>query len=488
MSDIKALKEITRDLKVLYAEDEDDARFVLDMMLKKFFGTVVAVPNGKEGLDKFKTEHFDMIITDIRMPIMDGIEMIGEVKKINPKIPIVITSAYSEEQYFLKAIELGVSNYLLKPFKTDNIISTISNIANALKNEKEAEKYRHEQLQKELNKVASITLEEIANAYPNPTIVLENGNITFINLAFNRVLGAERMAKILDKSISLDSVFEQTNGYAKSLDDIKKGVSNRVSIISNKQNRVFMVNFENIELPNKKFTIYTFTDITLVEYQKIKIGNYKAQLEEFLWLKHKSQMKNQIRQTKEVELTVVKEKVAPTVSREKTLLSDEERDILRKSRVDKTPATDYIKELDGSVFDELEELKELENDLKYNIDEFEVNPTLNELKILSRMYAKYAKTIELLFEFQDLAFSISSFANSIGDIETLDERLIKKILIYMKNILQDLISWRNGIFVNQITKDIHYLDSSLFSNCLQFEMMLSEKDYDSNDDMGLELF
>ena len=115
MINAKELKKITNELTLLYVEDEDNLRLSVESYLSKLFSKVDTASNGKEGLEKFKSGQYDIVVTDIQMPIMDGLEMAQEIKKINPEQEIVITSAYGETVYFLEAIRIGVNGYIIKP-------------------------------------------------------------------------------------------------------------------------------------------------------------------------------------------------------------------------------------------------------------------------------------------------------------------------------------------------------------------------------------
>ncbi len=127
------------DLKILYVEDDK----TLSEQFKTFFErrckTLVLANNGKEGLDLFIKESPHIVISDIRMPIMDGLEMIKEIRKINNKIPIIVTSAFNEQDYLLEAINLGVTRYILKPFNRTilrEIVEDTINYVNLTLNEK----------------------------------------------------------------------------------------------------------------------------------------------------------------------------------------------------------------------------------------------------------------------------------------------------------------------------------------------------------------
>jgi len=115
MINAKELKKITKDLTLLYVEDEDALRESLEVYLNKLFSKVVTATNGQEGLECYQKEEFDIVVSDIQMPIMDGLVMSQKIKDIDPNQEIVITSAYSETSYFLDSIKVGVNGYIIKP-------------------------------------------------------------------------------------------------------------------------------------------------------------------------------------------------------------------------------------------------------------------------------------------------------------------------------------------------------------------------------------
>lgn len=113
------------DISVLYVEDEDQIRSELSEFLAIKISRVTVASNGMEGLQKFKDCSPDLVITDIRMPVMNGLEMSRQIKEINREIPIIITSAYNDSEYLFESIDIGVSQYILKPIKIDQLLSAI---------------------------------------------------------------------------------------------------------------------------------------------------------------------------------------------------------------------------------------------------------------------------------------------------------------------------------------------------------------------------
>lgn len=131
---LKSIISFTKNLKVLYIEDNFDVRKQTIKMLQIFFSSIVVAENGSEGLtlftenDKYESTSFDLIITDIEMPIIDGISMINSIRDLNKNIPILIFSAHSRTDYFLKTISAGIDGYILKPYNIEQISNSLMNI------------------------------------------------------------------------------------------------------------------------------------------------------------------------------------------------------------------------------------------------------------------------------------------------------------------------------------------------------------------------
>lgn len=97
--------------------------------MEGIFAKVILAGNGDEGLKKFKKFNPDVIVTDISMPIMDGLDMSKEIRDISKDTPIVILSAFSEKEKLLKAIEIGIDKYIIKPIDMEELFEAISVLA-----------------------------------------------------------------------------------------------------------------------------------------------------------------------------------------------------------------------------------------------------------------------------------------------------------------------------------------------------------------------
>ena len=100
------------------------------------FCVCATAEDGKEALEKYRQLHPDVILVDIRMPIMDGLEFIRELRKIDQKVILLVISAYDDFKYAQTAISLGVSGYILKPVNRKELKATLLKIYDELKQPK----------------------------------------------------------------------------------------------------------------------------------------------------------------------------------------------------------------------------------------------------------------------------------------------------------------------------------------------------------------
>ncbi|AXX93100.1 hypothetical protein CPU12_12865 [Malaciobacter molluscorum LMG 25693] len=121
--DLKELKTIT----LLYVEDDEMTKIQTVSVFEKIFKNIYTASNGEEGLELFK-EHkdsIDAIIADLNLPKMTGLKMAEKIHKISQSIPIIFTTAYTDEDILLKAISLNIDSYITKPIKIKDLTESI---------------------------------------------------------------------------------------------------------------------------------------------------------------------------------------------------------------------------------------------------------------------------------------------------------------------------------------------------------------------------
>lgn len=129
-------KNILKNLKILIAEDEDDAREALVSVLKRRSGKVLGCADGKEGLEAFEEFLPDLVVADLLMPVMDGIQMVSQMHSRFPdhKFSVVILTAMDDPDTIIKAVDAGIDKYVLKPVNIPDFLNALNEVA--LKTEK----------------------------------------------------------------------------------------------------------------------------------------------------------------------------------------------------------------------------------------------------------------------------------------------------------------------------------------------------------------
>jgi len=128
MQELQKIIKYSSPLKLLYVEDDEMARTSTLCILEEFFDDIVVAVDGQEGLEKYEQNHFDIIITDINMPRLNGLDMIEKIRAYDNEIFILVLSAYNESEFFMDSIKLNVQGYLLKPINTDQFLGVLQKI------------------------------------------------------------------------------------------------------------------------------------------------------------------------------------------------------------------------------------------------------------------------------------------------------------------------------------------------------------------------
>lgn len=167
-----------RHLSVLYAEDDEGVQKQLAKFLQRRVGRLFVAGNGKEGLEIYRREKPDIVITDVSMPIMGGMEMAEAIKSDNEDIPVILTTAYNEPDFFIRSIEIGIDKYVVKPVNPDALMNALAKSAEAL--------IRHRLIDAQ-NRMICLVLDKS----PDFMVLIKNDHFEYVNKAFLTYLGYE---------------------------------------------------------------------------------------------------------------------------------------------------------------------------------------------------------------------------------------------------------------------------------------------------------
>lgn len=116
-------------LKLLYVEDNIKIRESYALLLKRYFSEVIEAGNGQEALELYEEHKPDILITDINMPELDGLELVRLIRQKDKTIKIIVLSAYSDQDKLMKAIPLGLFAYLVKPVQSEALKKVLTDVA-----------------------------------------------------------------------------------------------------------------------------------------------------------------------------------------------------------------------------------------------------------------------------------------------------------------------------------------------------------------------
>jgi len=134
MIDYKTLFERTKELSLLLVEDYEPLRNDMAEVLEDLFKTVVVASNGVEALgvyDEYKADHdraFDVVISDIEMPLMNGVDLCEILRQRDESQQIIILSAHTESEYLLRLINLGIAQFINKPIQHESLLNTLFDV------------------------------------------------------------------------------------------------------------------------------------------------------------------------------------------------------------------------------------------------------------------------------------------------------------------------------------------------------------------------
>ncbi len=131
-------------VSVLYVEDEPLTRAVFARILERKVSNLYQAENGEEGLELFKMHRPDIVISDIRMPVMDGIEMARRIKTLECNSKIILTTAHSDASVLLNSIDAGIDKYILKPVDVEVLFSALETCAETVMLERKVQEQTRE--------------------------------------------------------------------------------------------------------------------------------------------------------------------------------------------------------------------------------------------------------------------------------------------------------------------------------------------------------
>lgn len=219
-------------LKVLYVEDDPEARRELSAFLKRRVGKLFTAADGKQGMEVFCQQQPDLVIADLLMPQMNGMEMLRKMRSQDPDCRFIIISSVGETEVVLKAVDLGIAKYVVKPVNLPALDKALLKLAKDLKRERkepligEAEEKRR--CEAAIKKEMALFLKQTAGKGPRDVAVfIHDSSIDIMAYGILTPLEQKALASSAGSTIAeqLRSCFYRAS--ARELEQIMQAITGR---------------------------------------------------------------------------------------------------------------------------------------------------------------------------------------------------------------------------------------------------------------------
>lgn len=234
---IQELRELSAGLTLLYVEDNEGLNEKAFALLQKLCVNVISASNGQEGYECFKKAHPQIVITDIRMPKLDGMEMIKQIKQLDASTKFIIISAFDDKEYLLQAIDLGVFHYIKKPVKIDDLTQTLINCINSISAD-------------ENSSLFNSYMEDMLNYQSDLLALMSRGKPLFVNQMFLDFFHIENVNAFDEKYTDFGSLLLEHKGFLYNHDD-----THWYHESSTKPDTLFHVKIKDQEDDNRHFIL-----------------------------------------------------------------------------------------------------------------------------------------------------------------------------------------------------------------------------------------
>lgn len=465
-------------LKLLIVDDVEDNRMVLHAICRKMEGfEIFEAADGQDAVEQCETLRPHIILMDIMMPRLDGFQATKIIKERYPETIIMAVTAVVDPKMEENMAAIGVATYIRKPIDKDLLRLKLQSYAGALSVGGRGKKLL----------AHTIAINPFSDEIRNFKTVFEIHNVEAI-----MDLGVWLLVRFecVDVTVctNIDMIIDLL--YELMKQELKSNVTVTVTIEEN-----FDEVFIHASLPKQAQRDQKMDHLIR------GLGNSCVINENMVAFRVRI-----IENTSKVKRCTFSAPVAfvREVPSEKTKITEAEtgqetrsvgaveHQILRESFVHKITAKEYVEGIDSDAFGEVKDLREAEPEWTSWLNMLADEPTEENFQNFSNeVLGVYSNAISALYEFSGLAYAIISLSTLIKastGVLMCDEVKRAKVLEFLRYFKNDLSSWIEHVFELQDTQDIHYLDGSFFSSCMQIESIITGTEVDLGDEGEIEFF
>ena len=431
-------------IKILIVDDNKDNRTTVRLFLEDYENlSAFEADNAEKAIEIAKVSKPDIIFMDIMMPGMNGIDATKEIRKFDKQSMIIAMSVLSDDEHKSQMLQAGAEDYITKPINEELFVKRMDNYFKLIEYKKAKE-----------------AMEKPVNLFSDSVY---SGKLGFM----------------IDSEASLAEFWEyyliKNHNASEALCDAVRAIYNIGLYL----------------LPdNPSFKIVAEEDDESLFFSVVELKGFnEAKVSEILY-RESSKCDIAVSEQNEISVKLPNYKVEAAPKKETMKIDGEKERILRMSHSDKIGAKSYIAELGPDIIDKLEKLEINEDKLDEAVYEYETDGNYICIARISSEFEVYASVLDTLYEFKNIAYALATLSCFMNGLmpDQIDEKKSKKLGVLLRNMVSDLMSWRKTIFVDRDTGDIHYLDSSLMSSCIQIQLYVTGQESIMDDENDLELF
>lgn len=493
-------------IKLLIVDDVEDNRLVLNAVCRRIEEfEIKEACDGIEAVEIVEEWRPHIVLMDVMMPRMDGLEASKIIKARYPETIIMVITAVIDPQMEENMASIGIAAYIHKPIDKELIRFKLQNFV-AFLNSKEG-KFKRLSEKEALNPFSSDirhckTIFDIAdseammdfgmwiltrceNGIPSSCTKVDNALEFFYELMRYGTRNGETLSIIIEES------FEEIFVTMKFDKPIALHPKASALLVDMGEDCISRGNIACVRL-----RIYN-SETATAQRKGIAASCAVLPVKEAAIPATKEGETRKVASDERAEPRIAEaaQPLAderPEIVKEVRVIDSGEKELLRQSFVNKTAAVDYVRDIGGDVLDEIRDLESLDVEWAEKLRDFEEEPNVENIRgFVEGVLGVYVRAINNLFEFTALAYALSSlgtFLKENADSIIGDPKKLKTLVMLLEHLGSDLSSWREHIFSLQDTADIHYLDSSFFSSCMQIEGIIADKEVATDDDNDIEFF